>query len=554
MIETRHWTPFRKDVSSVLEEARREDVVRRLWSRDFTLWKREDREISNRLGWLAAPERALSRLSAWREAAAGFRRPGAERVVLLGMGGSSLAPEVFSRVFGPGVGAPALDVLDSTVPRAVKRVQDQLVPERAAFLVSSKSGTTLETLSLFRYFFGWMENRLGTGGARGRFLAITDPGTPLEETARRMGFRAVVPGEPDIGGRFSALSAFGLLPAAVLNIDLEAVLERSRIMAGRCRLEGAADDNPGLFLGAALGRLASRGIDKIMLLLPPELESFGGWLEQLVAESTGKDGRGILPVLGETPLPGSLVQADRLWIVFRLGGNHALDESLARLDKSARPHLVIDLESPLDLGAQFFLWETAAAVACWCLGVNPFDQPDVASAKKSTDDMLVRFQSLGRFPDDGEEVLDETRAAGAIRRFAGLGRFGDYLSLQAFLAPGPDTGRLLGKIADALRTETRLPVTCGYGPRFLHSTGQLHKGDAGRGLFVQFTAEDPQDLPLPEAPGEGLRGGLSFGVIKEAQARGDFQALRRAGRRVLRVRLSGDAPSGLETILAGLGG
>ncbi|MBN2199935.1 MAG: glucose-6-phosphate isomerase [Candidatus Aminicenantes bacterium] len=550
LIEYRRWRPCEKPVAEGLEEAGRRHVVRRLWSKDFTLWKSADREISNRLGWLEAPERAVFRMERWLSLAAEINNFEIEKAVLLGMGGSSLAPEVFSRAFRRAADSPELIVQDSTVPEAVKRLQDRLIPEKALFLVSSKSGTTLETLSLYRYFYEWMERRLGPEKTGRHFLAITDSGTPLEEIARRRGFLAVLPGEPDIGGRFSVFSAFGLFSAALLGLDVRDILRRAGEMSLKCREEAAAAGNPGLHLGVTLGRLAALGIDKLMLVLPPEIESFGAWLEQLIAESTGKEGRGILPVCGEPPSEFNLGREDSLWAVFRFKGEPSADRSLARLDAAGKPHLLFTLESAADLAGQFFLWETAVAVAGWSLGINPFDQPDVAASKKNTEDMLDRRLAAGGFPDEEDGFVNESEAASAIVDFSGLGRPGDYIGLQAFLAPGRETDRLLGEIADALRSRTRLPVTWGYGPRFLHSTGQLHKGDGGRGLFIQFSAEDTEDLLLPREAGDGLRGGLSFGVIKDAQARGDFQALRRAGRRVMRIRLTGNPPPSLEKILA----
>jgi len=550
LFESRNWRPYEKPVAAGLEEAGRRQVVRRLWSKDFTLWKPVDREISSRLGWLEAPERAVLGMKSWMALAAELRNLDIESAVLLGMGGSSLAPEVFSRAFRPAAGSPELIVQDSTVPDTVKRLQDRLIPEKALFLVSSKSGTTLETLSLGRYFYDWLEGRLGPGKAGRRFVAITDPGTPLEEIARRRGFHAVLPGETDIGGRFSVFSAFGLFPAALLGLDAGDLLRRAGEMALKCREEAVPAGNPGLHIGVILGRLAAVGVDKLMLLLPMEIESFGAWLEQLVAESTGKEGRGILPVIGEPPSEWNLGREDRLWAAFRLKGDPSVDRFLARLDAAGKPYLLFTLESAADLAAQFFLWETAVAVAGWSLGINPFDQPDVAAAKKNTEIMIDRRRSTGRFPEEEDEFVDEGKAASAISLFVGRGHPGDYTGLQAFLAPRKEIDRLLGETADVLRSRTGLPVTWGYGPRFLHSTGQLHKGDAGRGLFIQFSAEDIEDVPLPDDTGDGLGAGLSFGAIKEAQARGDFQALKRAGRRVMRVRLSGNPTEGLEKILA----
>lgn len=548
LIETRNWRAFHNDVDSGLEQARREEVVRRLWRKDHTLWKSEDREISNRLGWLEAPENAERDLERWKRIALEARDQGFERALLLGMGGSSLAPEVFSRVFGPADGALELLVLDSTVPETVNRVRESLDPEKTLVLVSSKSGTTLETLTLFGLFHDWLGRRLGPGRAGDRFLAVTDPGTPLEQTALRLGFRAVLAGDPDIGGRFSVFSVFGLFPAALLGLDTGRFLERAREMSRLCRREDEPAANPGLFLGTALGRLACRGVDKLMLLLSPEIESFGGWLEQLIAESTGKEGRGILPVIGEPPGAFNLGRRDRLWTVVKLAQDRSLEAPLARIEESGSPCLVLNLEDPADLAGQFFLWETAAAVAGWALKINPFDQPDVAAAKENTEDMLARHRSRGGFPEEGG-FPDESRAAAAVCSLADGGREGDYLCLQAFLDPRPEIAGLLAEMAQVLRLRSRLSVTVGFGPRYLHSTGQLHKGDAGRGLFIQITARDGPDILLPQDAAERGRGDLSLGLIKEAQALGDYVALGKKGRRVIRLRLAENPSLGLRKIL-----
>jgi glucose-6-phosphate isomerase len=558
MFETFNLRPFEDDIRSSLEQAGREKIIRRLWKKDFTLWKEEDREISNRLGWLEAPEQAGPNQALWEELADTIRRGGITDVLLLGMGGSSLAPEVFSRVFGSAPGYPSLSVLDSTAPEAVRRFRDSLAPDRTMFVVSSKSGTTIETVSFFKFFFSWLEQVLGPGRAAQHFLAITDPGTPLEEVGRRLGFLKVVPGVPTIGGRFSVFSAFGLLPAALIGLDIKDLVNRGREMARLCRTENPPQQNPGLLLGTLLGRLAGRGLDKLTFLLPSPLESFGGWLEQLIAESTGKEGRGILPVAGEAPASAQVYGQDRFFVAYRLKGDDSAGAVIDTVKRVGRPGLVIDLHSPAELAGQFYLWEMATAVAgCW-LRVNPFEQPNVTAAKKNTDRMLKFFGEHGHFPpetplfrEEGLSLFGDAQGsspAEAIRHFVAQGRPGDYIALLAFLTPEPATEAALKEIGRTLRDKTRLAVTFGFGPRYLHSIGQFYKGDAGRGLFLQFTARDSQDLSLPREAGAGALSPYSFGLLKDAQAGGDFQALREAGRKVIRIHLNGTPADGLRRL------
>jgi glucose-6-phosphate isomerase len=558
MFETFNLLPFEDDIRSGLEQAGREKVVGRLWKKDFTLWKEEDREISNRLGWLEAPQQAGLSLTRWKGLADKIRRGGTTDVRLLGMGGSSLAAQVFSRVFGSAPGYPSLSVLDSTAPEAVRQVRDSLAPQRTTFVVSSKSGTTIETISFFKFFFNWLEQVLGSGRAAQHFLAITDPGTPLQEAGQRCGFLKVEPGEPTVGGRFSVFSAFGLLPAALIGLDIQDLVNRGREMARLCRTESPPQQNPGLFLGTLLGRLPGWGLDKLTFLLPSPLESFGGWLEQLIAESTGKEGRGILPVAGELPALPEVYGQDRFFIAYRLKGDDSIGTVIDTVRRAGRPGLAIDLRSPAELAGQFFLWEMATAVAGWRLGVNPFEQPNVTAAKKNTERMLKFFGEHGHFPPETPLFREEdlslfgdaqgSSPAQAVRRFVAQGRPGDYIALLAFLAPEPATEAALQEIGRTLRNKTGLAVTVGFGPRYLHSIGQLYKGDAGRGLFLQLTARDRQDLSLPRETGADTVTPHSFGVLKEAQAAGDFQALREAGRKVIRLHFYGKPADGLRRL------
>jgi glucose-6-phosphate isomerase len=558
MFETFNLHPFEDEIRSGLRQAAEDNLIRRLWEKDHTLWQDEEQEVSNRLGWLDAPELAVSGLAHWEELAAAIRRKGITQVLLVGMGGSSLAPEVFSRVFGPAPGFPSLAVLDSTAPEAVRHWRDSLTVERTVFVVSSKSGTTIETISLFKFFFNQLEQALGRGRAGEHFLAITDPGSPLEETGRRLGFLDIVPGVPSIGGRYSVFSAFGLLPAALLGLKVKDMVEGGQAMARLCRAEDPPLKNPGLYLGTLLARLAGQGLDKLTFLLPSRLESLGGWLEQLIAESTGKAGRGILPVAGEAAGHPGTYGPDRFFVGYRLKGDDSIGTTIKGIKQSGKPGLVVDLQSPAELAGQFYLWEIAAAVAGRWLGINPFDQPDVTAAKKNTEVMLAHYSRFGRLPSEtplasGEGLtLFGQRPASSIeegvRCFADQARPGDYMSLQAFLAPEPDSQSALKKLAETLRRRTGLAVTTGFGPRYLHSTGQLHKGDAGRGLFFQLTSSHPLDLAVPEKAEDNLRSAYTFGVLIDAQAMGDLRALREAGRRIIRIHLGQRPAEGLSLL------
>jgi len=547
MFETFNLHPFEDEIRSGLRQAAEDNLIRRLWEKDYTLWQDEEQEVSNRLGWLDAPKLAVSGLARWEELATVVRRKGITQVLLLGMGGSSQAPEVFSRIFGSAPGSPSLAVLDSTAPEAVRRWRDSLALERTLFVVSSKSGTTIETISLFKFFFNRVEQALGRGRAGEHFLAITDPGTPLEETGRRLGFLDIVPGIPSIGGRYSVFSAFGLLPAALLGLKVKDIVEGGQAMARFCRAEDPPGNNPGLYLGTLIARLAGRGLDKLTFLLPSRLESLGGWLEQLIAESTGKAGRGILPVAGEAAGHPGTYGPDRFFVAYRLRGDDSTGATVEAIKQSGKPGLVVDLLSPADLAGQFYLWEIAAAVAGRWLGINPFDQPDVTAAKKNTEAMLAHHSRFGRLPSEtplasreglslyGQKPVPSLEEG--VRSFVGQARPGDYISLQAFLAPEPDSESALKKLADTLRRRTGLAVTTGFGPRYLHSTGQLHKGDAGHGLFFQFTSPHPFDLTVPERAEDNLRSAYTFGELIDAQAMGDLRALREAGRRIIRIHL-----------------
>ncbi|MBE3135298.1 MAG: phosphoheptose isomerase, partial [Acidobacteria bacterium] len=479
---------FQPRVNARLGIWQRQDFARRLWNRDFTVWSpRFLPELVDRLGWLDLPD-AMAPMAGELTAFAGeVRRTGVTAVVLLGMGGSSLAPEVFQRTMGHAPGWPPLHVLDSTHPGAVRAIERAVDLPRTLFVVSSKSGTTGETLSFLRYFW----QRLGeTSPAPGSsFIAITDPRTPLEELARDRSFRRVFSGPPDVGGRYSALSVFGLVPAALIGIAIGDVIASARTMAAACGATVPVAANPALILGAAMGELALAGRDKLTFLVTAALEAFPAWIEQLVAESTGKNGLGIVPVAGEPPRQAREYRDDRVFVVMRQHGTPApaLDAFVPALERAGHPVIEITLEDRASLAEEFFRWELATAAAGAVLGIHPFNQPDVQVSKDLARQAMDRHDpdGGGASPAEGEMIVsyqDLNQAAGAW--LAGIGPH-DYVAIQAYLEPTATMTASLQCLREAVAARTRLATTVGYGPRFLHSTGQLHKGGPNTGRFLQ---------------------------------------------------------------------
>ena len=497
--------PLAGAVDDRLSRMANDDVVRRAWAGDHTLWKPDPTEIEDRLGWLTVIDAMSEQLPDLRSFASEVTADGYTTAVLMGMGGSSLAPEVFSKTFGTAQGALTLEVLDTTDPADIAAVDGQLDLDRTLFIVASKSGTTLETLSHLAYFW----ERIPDGA---HFIAITDPGTPLEATARERGFRRVFANPPEIGGRYSALSYFGLVPAALLGVDLEPLLARASEMQLACDECVPAPDNPGAWLGAVLGEGALAGRDQLTLLLPDALASLGTWIEQLIAESTGKEGRGILPVEGEPLGPPGVYGDRRLFVAI---GHH---DGLDALEAAGHPVVRLPYDGdPQQLGAEFFRWEFATAIAGHVLGINAFDQPNVQQAKDATARIL-----------GGDEAVPDTLALSELLDGVGAG---DYVAIQAYV---PRTAEFDARLQGArlkLRDRLRVPTTVGYGPRFLHSTGQLHKGGPDGGRFIQVIDDDAvADLSIPGQP-------YTFGTLKRAQALGDLVSLLTLGRRVARVTL-----------------
>ncbi|HED03371.1 MAG TPA: bifunctional transaldolase/phosoglucose isomerase [Candidatus Fraserbacteria bacterium] len=540
-------------------------VIGRIWAHDYTVWKPEPAEISNRLGWLNIAQAMAAQLPRLEQLARAVHQAGYGQALLLGMGGSSLAPELFSQVFGPEArarrDAPRLDlaVLDSTDPGAILDQAERLDLKKTLFIVSTKSGTTIETLSFFKFFYNRVAEVLGPDRAGEHFIAITDPGSPLIELAERYKFREIFLNDPNIGGRYSALSYFGLVPAALVGVELEKLLDRALTAACNCEacncpIEG---DNAGARLGVALGALDKSGRDKLTLIASPPIAAYGAWAEQLIAESTGKEGQGILPVADEPLGAPDVYGDDRLFVYLRLEGDETYDAVVSALIQAGQPVLRLNLRDLYDLGGQFFLWEMATAVAGHILGINPFDQPNVEAAKVLARQMVATYQEKGTLPtltpalQAGEiSVYTDMRVDNlqdALSTFLERAKPGDYIALQAYLQPTEETSAALQRLRTQLRDRLKLATTVGYGPRFLHSTGQLHKGDGGRGLFIQIVSQSPQDLPIPDEAGSSSSS-LSFGLLKAAQSLGDRQALLDAGRRVIRFELGQDIIGGLKRL------
>ncbi|MDH4198151.1 MAG: glucose-6-phosphate isomerase [Candidatus Aminicenantes bacterium] len=539
--------PFAAAVEKALFAFSSEKVISRVWRKDWTVWKPVDEEIGNRLNWLEAPWSMAGQVAGLKAWADSLRRAGFRTAVVLGMGGSSLAPEVFSSIFPTERGWLDLAVLDTTAPDAIHRARSRLQPATTVFLVSSKSGTTAETNALLNSFYDWMAERLGAANAGRHFIAVSDPASPLETLSRTLGFHSFVAGDPAIGGRFSALSAFGLAPAALKGLDLDRLLAGAADMGRVCGLTNV-HENPAAVLGAILGVLALGGRNKLTLLLSPAWRSLGAWLEQLIAESTGKEGRGILPICEAGLASPDLLSHDRLFVLISSPGDETDLAVRSALVSSKVPHILLPLRERYALGRQFFLWEMATALAGRVLGINPFDQPNVDATKRRTREVLTMASAAetGDIEDIAADGPEEVVEAELLSFLGGAGP-GAYAALQAFVDPDDRVERELERLRVAFRDAFRLAVTAGFGPRFLHSTGQLHKGDRGQGLFLQLVAEPARDLDIPDIPGSPAPA-PSFGRLIDAQAKGDWLALRDAGRRVIRINLGQEGASGLRRL------
>jgi len=536
--------PYQKRIEGRLRAWQEAGLARRIWEKDHTVWSKTlQPELVDRLGWLDLPDTMAPEVARFGQFADEVRSDGIKHVVLLGMGGSSLAPELFQATFGNAPGYPELRVLDSTHPAAVQGLERAIDLAQTLFLVSSKSGTTTETNSFFFYFWNKVKSLAGDPGRR--FVAITDAGTPLEQLARGRNFRAVFNAPEEVGGRYSALTVFGLLPAALIGVDIGAVLARARRMKEACSAAVSTGKNPAMILGAALGELALAKRDKVTFLCTASLEALPSWLEQLIAESTGKEKRGIVPVAHETLGAPEKYAGDRFFVYLRLPGaeNHRLDRQVAALQANGHPTAVIDLNDKHDIGQEFFRWEFAVAAAGAAIGINPFNQPDVQLAKD------LAKQAMGETGAGGAKMKIKGEVSGADA--AALGRsldtwlkqkkLRDYVAVQAYLTPSPENTKRLQELCAAIQNRLGVATTLGFGPRFLHSTGQLHKGGPNSALVLQIVDQPGENLAVPET-------NYTFDSLIEAQAIGDCAALRKRRRRVLRVNLGGDSAGGLERL------
>jgi hypothetical protein len=552
---------LKQAVAERLRAWERDDGTRRLFEGDASLWT--GRDESSWLGWLGIVEAQLGDPGPLGRLTKELARGGFRDVLLLGMGGSSLCPEVWTETFGVIPGHPELHVLDSTDPAQVKAYEDRVDIERTLFIVSSKSGSTLETSILRDYFFDRVKSAVGADKAGGRFVAVTDPGSSLERDARANRFRHVFPGLRSIGGRYSALSNFGLVPAAAMGLDVERLLQAAEGMLRACAPDVPAPENPGVALGTILGVSALQAIDKLTIVASPGVHDLGAWLEQLVAESTGKEGKGIIPVDREAIGPPGIYGRDRLFAYLRLESapDSGQDAAVDTLERAGHPVVRVGIATPGDLAGEFVRWEIATAVAGSILQINPFDQPDVEASKVATRALTDAYEREGRLPgeapffeEDGIALFADPRNVEALRAdgapsslasslAAHVARLttGDYFGLLAYVQMTAAHEEILQSIRHRVRDARGVATCLGFGPRFLHSTGQAYKGGPNSGLFIQVTCRDAVDLAVPGRH-------YTFGIVKAAQARGDLQVLAERNRRLLRVHLGTDVAAGLRAM------
>jgi transaldolase / glucose-6-phosphate isomerase len=544
---------YRAEIQKTIEDKR----IIRIWEKDASVWTGDDE--TKWLGWLDIVDEELGNLQQYRELRKDVEETGFKDALLMGMGGSSLCPEVLATTFGIN----SFHILDSTVPAQVISAESKLDLANTLFIVASKSGTTLEPNCFKQYFYDRVSKTVGAENAGKQFVAITDPGSKMQKVAEDDGFRHIFYGKPEIGGRFSALSAFGLTAAAAMGIDVEKLLKNAASMVRHCRATNP-NENPGAILGTILGVCHREGRDKLTIFLPAEFYDLGAWLEQLIAESTGKNGLAVIPVDREPLQTADIYGDDRIFVNFTLKGAEVDEDTqadLADILEAGHPMVTIELSEPYGLGQEFFRWEFATAVAGAIIGINPFDQPDVESAKVEARKITETYELSGSLPDekpffsedgislftsegyaaDLNNSVDEKSLAGYLEgHLWSLGE-DDYFAILAYVEMDAEHEDVLQQARTHVLQHYSVATCLGFGPRFLHSTGQAYKGGPNKGVFLQITADDPVDVPVP-----GQR--FTFGVVKSAQARGDFQVLLDRGRRALRVHISGDVHAGLERI------
>lgn len=522
-----------------------EKIIERIWKKDFTIWNNDPTEISNRLGWLDCTSLTRKSFDEIHSFVNELKSEGIKNILLLGMGGSSLAPEVFSLVFGSS-GDIKLSTLDSTHPEAVLEKTKNFNPEKTLYIVSTKSGGTVETISFMKFFYNFVLDKLGKEKVSRHFAAITDPGSGLEQMAKDLNFRKIFLNDPNIGGRFSALSLFGIVPAALVGVDIEKLFIRADSEVLLSKKSGIEiDRNNSAMFGALIGVLAEQGKDKITLVTSEKINSFGAWIEQLVAESTGKNNKGILPVDLEEILTPEFYGEDRVFVHIKLRGDNKYQNKIDKFIETGFPIFEFELDDIYDLSKQFFLWEFATSIAGWYLGIQPFDQPNVEQAKVIARKILKDYQESGKLnlPEPSfssndliiysEEKIDKPE--GALELFLSECESGkNYVSIQAYVNPSWENFNLLQKLRTDILKKYKVATTLGFGPRFLHSTGQLHKGDSGNGLFIQIIDNPEEDIAIPDNASEN-KSSISFGVLIKAQAFGDRQALLDNKRKVITI-------------------
>ncbi len=549
---------YGKNVRERLKVLEKTDFTTRIWRKDPTVWvpdrslAEKTKELTDRLGWLDTPKEMIKVADDLMNFAKTIKDHGYINVILLGMGGSSLAPEVFMKSFGNKRGYPALHVMDSTHPDAISELEERIDLKTTLFIVSSKSGTTIETVSLYKYFF---EKNLRLSENPGsNFIAITDPGSWLEKEAKEKGFRKIFSSPADVGGRFSALTYFGLVPAALIGLDIRRLLENAVKMSQASKDVYTLEENASVSLGAALAELYKEGRNKITFVASEPISSFLYWIEQLIAESSGKKGKGVLPVIDEGIFSPDSYGEDRVFFCIKLK-EHEKDDVKSALDiliTKGYPVFEIEIGDLYELGAEFFRWEMATAVLGSLLSINPFDQPNVELSKKKAKELMSEFEAKGSIQEDEPVYSDEDfnvyfdnkagqNVSEIIKSFFDRAKGSDYIALMGYLPKNPNYINYLQKIRILLLKKYRTATTLGFGPRFLHSTGQLHKGDNNQGLFLQITAEPSKDFEVPRA-------GYSFKTLISVQARGDYKALKERERRVLRIHIKKDIQENLKKL------
>jgi glucose-6-phosphate isomerase len=542
-----------------IKKLKDENIIERIWKKDYTVWSSDPTEISNRLGWLDSPFVTRKSLNEIYEFVEDVKLAGFTNALLMGMGGSSLAPEVFRLTFGVKDGYLDLSVLDSTNPQVVLNYAKKFNPEKTLYIVSTKSGGTVETFSFMKFFYNYALHVLGSEEVGKHFIAITDPGSGLQKAAEELNFRKIFLNDPNIGGRFSALSLFGIVPAALAGVDVDKILASAEDGIVHSKKSGKdIYENTSALIGLLMGIYAAQKKDKLTFILSPRVKYFGAWAEQLIAESTGKIGKGILPVDLESIESPEFYSNDRLFVYIKLKGDNTYDDKAAKLKSASFPFLELELELLTDIGKEFLSWEFATAIAGWIMQIQPYDQPNVESAKIVARQMMNEYQASGKLPEplptineNGIKVFGNVKTKSVenvLDSFLENCKGGEnYVTIQAYLNTDEKTNEALQKLRTSIQKKYKVATTLGLGPRFLHSTGQLHKGDGGNGYFIQFISDVVDDLPIPDNAGDE-KSSITFGVLIKAQALGDRQALLDNNREVITIDLGESGVAGIKKL------